>query len=137
MAFVKGPKVVQFAPKTADKPDFYQECLSIFSDLSEREIDFLYRLDKNELPYIDERAQNRTNSGEYNQNYSANKGWIDAREKCCKELDIDIHMFDALITKLLRTGFISTLSVMDDSSYYFSPLYRNFKKMISLDYYQV
>ncbi|MDP5230246.1 MAG: phosphoribosylformylglycinamidine synthase [Cellulophaga sp.] len=25
VAFVKGPKVVQFAPKTADKPDFYQE----------------------------------------------------------------------------------------------------------------
>ncbi|PIB30656.1 phosphoribosylformylglycinamidine synthase [Maribacter sp. 4U21] len=25
VAFVKGPTVVQFAPKTADKPDFYQE----------------------------------------------------------------------------------------------------------------
>ena len=25
VAFVKGPKAVQFAPKTADKPDFYQE----------------------------------------------------------------------------------------------------------------
>lgn len=25
VAFVKGPKVVQFAPKSADKPDFYQE----------------------------------------------------------------------------------------------------------------
>ncbi len=25
VAFVKGPKVTQFAPKTADKPDFYQE----------------------------------------------------------------------------------------------------------------
>ncbi|WP_291963071.1 phosphoribosylformylglycinamidine synthase [Maribacter sp.] len=25
VAFVKGPKVMQFAPKTADKPDFYQE----------------------------------------------------------------------------------------------------------------
>jgi len=25
VAFVKGPKVLQFAPKTADKPDFYQE----------------------------------------------------------------------------------------------------------------
>lgn len=25
VAFVKGPKVVQFAPKTADKPDFYEE----------------------------------------------------------------------------------------------------------------
>ena len=25
VAFVKGPRVVQFAPKTADKPDFYQE----------------------------------------------------------------------------------------------------------------
>ena len=25
VAFVKGPKVVQFAPKTADKPDYYQE----------------------------------------------------------------------------------------------------------------
>ncbi|HET8737799.1 MAG TPA: phosphoribosylformylglycinamidine synthase [Pricia sp.] len=25
VAFVKGPKVVQFAPKTADKPDFYAE----------------------------------------------------------------------------------------------------------------
>ncbi|MBK6984763.1 MAG: phosphoribosylformylglycinamidine synthase [Bacteroidetes bacterium] len=25
VAFVKGPKVVQFAPKTSDKPDFYQE----------------------------------------------------------------------------------------------------------------
>ncbi len=25
VAFVKGPKVVQFSPKTADKPDFYQE----------------------------------------------------------------------------------------------------------------
>ena len=25
VAFVKGPKVIQFAPKTADKPDFYQE----------------------------------------------------------------------------------------------------------------
>lgn len=25
VAFIKGPKVVQFAPKTADKPDFYQE----------------------------------------------------------------------------------------------------------------
>ena len=24
VAFIKGPKVVQFAPKTADKPDFYQ-----------------------------------------------------------------------------------------------------------------
>ena len=25
VAFVKGPKAIQFAPKTADKPDFYQE----------------------------------------------------------------------------------------------------------------
>lgn len=25
VAFIKGPKVVQFAPKTADKPDFYSE----------------------------------------------------------------------------------------------------------------
>ena len=25
VAFVKGPRVMQFAPKTADKPDFYQE----------------------------------------------------------------------------------------------------------------
>ncbi|NKI27228.1 phosphoribosylformylglycinamidine synthase [Arenibacter sp. 6A1] len=25
VAFIKGPKVVQFAPKTSDKPDFYQE----------------------------------------------------------------------------------------------------------------
>lgn len=25
VAFIKGPKVTQFAPKTADKPDFYQE----------------------------------------------------------------------------------------------------------------
>ena len=25
VAFIKGPKVVQFAPKTADQPDFYQE----------------------------------------------------------------------------------------------------------------
>ncbi|MDX1363491.1 MAG: phosphoribosylformylglycinamidine synthase [Arenibacter latericius] len=25
VAFIKGPKAVQFAPKTADKPDFYQE----------------------------------------------------------------------------------------------------------------
>jgi len=25
VAFIKGPKVVQFAPKTADKPDFYEE----------------------------------------------------------------------------------------------------------------
>ncbi|MRH99971.1 phosphoribosylformylglycinamidine synthase [Kriegella sp. EG-1] len=25
VAFVKGPKVVQFAPKTADKPDYYEE----------------------------------------------------------------------------------------------------------------
>lgn len=25
VAFIKGPKVVQFAPKSADKPDFYQE----------------------------------------------------------------------------------------------------------------
>ncbi|MGB5227649.1 MAG: phosphoribosylformylglycinamidine synthase [Eudoraea sp.] len=25
VAFVKGPKVVQFAPKTSDKPDYYQE----------------------------------------------------------------------------------------------------------------
>ncbi|MCM4166410.1 Phosphoribosylformylglycinamidine synthase [Arenibacter antarcticus] len=25
VAFIKGPNVVQFAPKTADKPDFYQE----------------------------------------------------------------------------------------------------------------
>lgn len=25
VAFLKGPKVVQFAPKTADRPDFYQE----------------------------------------------------------------------------------------------------------------
>ncbi len=25
VAFIKGPKVVQFAPKTADKPDFYRE----------------------------------------------------------------------------------------------------------------
>ena len=25
VAFVKGPKVVQFAPRTADKPDFYEE----------------------------------------------------------------------------------------------------------------
>jgi len=25
VAFIKGPKVLQFAPKTADKPDFYQE----------------------------------------------------------------------------------------------------------------
>ncbi|NJB37967.1 phosphoribosylformylglycinamidine synthase [Croceivirga sp. JEA036] len=25
VAFIKGPKVMQFAPKTADKPDFYQE----------------------------------------------------------------------------------------------------------------
>ena len=25
VAFLKGPKVVQFAPKSADKPDFYQE----------------------------------------------------------------------------------------------------------------
>jgi len=25
VAFIKGPKVVQFAPKTADKPDYYQE----------------------------------------------------------------------------------------------------------------
>lgn len=25
VAFVKGPSVIQFAPKTADKPDFYQE----------------------------------------------------------------------------------------------------------------
>ncbi len=25
VAFVKGPKVIQFAPKSADKPDFYQE----------------------------------------------------------------------------------------------------------------
>ena len=24
VAFIKGPKVEQFAPKTADKPDFYQ-----------------------------------------------------------------------------------------------------------------
>lgn len=27
VAFVKGPSVIQFAPKTADKPDFYQESL--------------------------------------------------------------------------------------------------------------
>jgi len=27
VAFVKGPKVTQFAPKSADKPDFYQETL--------------------------------------------------------------------------------------------------------------
>ena len=25
VAFIKGPKAIQFAPKTADKPDFYQE----------------------------------------------------------------------------------------------------------------
>ena len=25
VAFIKGPKVTQFAPKSADKPDFYQE----------------------------------------------------------------------------------------------------------------
>src|SRR5690606_40777976 len=25
VAFIKGPKVTQFAPKTADKPDFYEE----------------------------------------------------------------------------------------------------------------
>jgi phosphoribosylformylglycinamidine synthase len=25
VAFVKGPKVTQFAPKSADKPDFYEE----------------------------------------------------------------------------------------------------------------
>ena len=24
VAFIKGPKVAQFAPKTAEKPDFYQ-----------------------------------------------------------------------------------------------------------------
>tara|TARA_R110000868_G_scaffold17494_4_gene76663 strand:- start:1440 stop:2066 length:627 start_codon:yes stop_codon:yes gene_type:complete len=116
-------------------PDNYQEFLSIFSDLSDREISLIALLDKHKLPYVDQKIENSSKSGDYNQTSTQTKDWFNTRIECCKDLDIDIHMFDALVIRLMRTGFISTRAVMEDTAYYFSPLYRKMRDLISLEYH--
>lgn len=95
--FVKGIKECIIT----DKPDYYSELISIFSDLSYREIEVLYLIG-GVLPY-DEKGLDNCTVGEKNE---------EAVQKLANHYNVSEESAYALISRLQRTGLVVGSNVL-------------------------
>ncbi|MBE0370645.1 MULTISPECIES: hypothetical protein [Pseudoalteromonas] len=119
------------------QPDFYQEILAIFSELSYREIMILHYLSEGGLPYTDdlhvkepERVADDDSLPNPHEQYS------DALDHCVRELNVKRDVVGALLGRLSRTGLIGNAEEWTSLVYFFTPLYRDLKLFFSHEYYQ-
>ncbi|PAJ73390.1 hypothetical protein CJF42_16120 [Pseudoalteromonas sp. NBT06-2] len=119
------------------QPDFYQEILSIFSELSYREVLILYYLDKGGLPYTNDLhvkepekvADDETLPNPHEQNEEAN-------QYCAYQVGVNIDVLGALLGRLTRTGLIGNAPEWTSLVYFFTPLYRELKQFFAFDFYE-
>lgn len=118
------------------EPDLYQEMLSIVSELSYREILILRYLEEGGLLQSDHpKALNPTPHEEEVGNLAAHI-FFKAKEHCAGKLKLNQGSLDALIVRLLRTGLLTSSQTWESHIYFFSPLYRELRGLITYGYYE-
>lgn len=112
------------------RPDFYQEILSLIDEMSIREMQILYMMESEGLPYIDDDVvKNPSNRNNCSQTYASILLTTSIKMKLSEDMLI------ALLVRLNRTGLLVTSVRWERNIYFFSPLFRDLKKFISINYY--
>lgn len=120
-----------------DKPDFYQEILSIFSELSYRELLILTYLYDAKLPFTDDTHVKTPEICIDNDSYpNPQVQYEQAISFCSNKMMIEEDMLCALLGRLARTGLIGNAPEWTSLVFFFTPLYREVKDFLSMEYYQ-
>jgi hypothetical protein len=117
-------------------PDLYQEMLTILSDLSLREILILRNLELGGLRYSNDKIVKQPNEAHADGLPSAADLYFSARKFCAERLQLDEDNLTALIVRLLRTGLLTSTPTWESSIYFFSPLYRDLRQLITHGFYE-
>jgi hypothetical protein len=118
------------------QPDFYQEILSIFSELSYRELMILYHLDKGGLPYTDDLHVKSPELAVDNEDMpNPLEQYEEANAYCAKGIKVNQDVLGALLGRLARTGLIGNAPEWTSLVFFFTPLYRDLKRFFSYEFY--
>lgn len=115
-----------------EQPDFYQEMLSLIDEMSYREMQILFHLDQAGLPFYDDKEVINPNDEN-----NASAKFATAIEITSKKMSLNKDMLIALLVRLNRTGLLANTATWESTIYFFSPLYRDLKKFISIEYYEL
>ncbi|WP_281558105.1 hypothetical protein [Thalassomonas sp. RHCl1] len=119
------------------QPDFYQEILSIFSELSYREILILFYLDKGGLPYTDDlHVKEPERAADDDTLPNPHVQYEEASQYCAYQVKVNSDVLGALLGRLSRTGLIGNAPEWTSLVYFFTPLYRDLKQFFAFEFYE-
>ena len=118
------------------RPDFYQEILSIFSELSYREILILFYLNEGGLPYTDDlHVKEPERVADDDSLPNPQEQYEEAIQYCAYQVTVNSDVLGALLGRLSRTGLIGNAPEWTSLVYFFTPLYRDLKQFFAKEFH--